>query len=153
MGGSGSTTTNTEDEVYNARMATIAESQQGMAEENYQYYKEYYQPYEKEQIAANRELLPYQKGMQKEALIAGANALDPNMAMDAASADVAQSFAGAQDSMTRNLAKRGVRMDSGQAMQMQKDTALSRAKAVGGARTGARQDIGNKALAYIGGQG
>ncbi len=151
MGGGGETTINSEDEAYNARMATIAEAQQGMAEEYYKYYKESYQPYEKEQIAANRALIPYQTGMQKKALAAGAEALDPNAAMDTAQADVVQSYEGAQTSITQNLAKRGVRMDSGQSMQMQKDMVLDRAKAIGGARTTARRDVGDKALGVLGG--
>lgn len=150
MGG-GSTTINSEDEEYNARMAEIAEAQQRMAEEYYGYYKSYYQPYEKKQIAANTELLPYETGVQKNALIAGAAALDPAAAMDAASADVAQSYAGVQDSITSSLAKRGVRMDSGQALALQKGTALDRAKAMGAARTGARATVGKSALALIGG--
>jgi len=149
--GGGGTTINSEDEAYNARMATIAEAQQKMAEEYYSYYKDTYQPYEKEQIAANRALIPYQKKFQTEALTTGLEGLDPEAAMDAAQADVAQSYEGAQDSMTRNLAKRGVRMDSGQALQAQKDTALDRAKAIGGARTMARQNTRDRALAVIGG--
>lgn len=152
MGGGGTTSTTTVDEAYNSRMATIAEAQQGMAEDYYGYYKDYYQPYEKEQIAANQELLPYQTDLQKQALIAGQAALDPNAAMDAAQADVAQAFSGAQDSISRNLAKRGMGMDSGQAVQMQKEMALERTKAIGGARTKARMDVGNKALGYVGGQ-
>jgi hypothetical protein len=151
MGG-GDTQINSEDKEYNARMATIAEAQQGMAEEYYQYYKDYFQPYEKKQIAANTQLLPYETGLQKTALIAGAEALDPQAAMDAASADVAQSYEGAQDSITRNLVRRGQSMGSGQAMQLQKEIALERSKAIGGARTGARQNVSNAALALIGGQ-
>jgi hypothetical protein len=54
----GSTTTNTQDRAYNARMAAISERQQEMAEEYYQYYKDTYQPYETAQINANTELLP-----------------------------------------------------------------------------------------------
>jgi hypothetical protein len=152
MGGGGSTTINSQDEAYNARMAAIAEQQQAMAQEYYGYYKDYYQPYEKEQIAANRGLLPYQTGLQQKALIAGAEALDPNAAMDTAAADVAQSFEGAQDSIARNLSKRGVTMDSGQALQLQKEMTLERTKAIGGARTGARRNISNAALGFIGGQ-
>ncbi len=149
--GGGGTTINSEDTVYNARMATIAEAQQVMAEEQYGFYKDYFQPYEKEQIAANRALIPGQRDLQMKALSAGADALNPEVAMDAAQADAAQAFAGAQGSMTRNLAKRGVRMDSGQSVQMQKDTALAQAKAIGGARTMARQYIGDRSLRVIGG--
>lgn len=152
MGGGGSTTINSEDTEYNARMATIAESQQQMAQEYYQYYKDYYQPYEKQQIAANQQLLGSQTALQEKALIAGASALDPDAAMDAAAADVAQSYEGAQDSITRNLAKRGQSMGSGQALQLQKEIALERSKAIGGARTGARQNTGRMAMSILGGQ-
>jgi hypothetical protein len=150
--GSGSSSTTSVDYAYNARMAAIAEQQQGMAEEYYQYYKDYYQPYETAQIKANQALLPYQTGVQTKALQAAGEALDPDAAMDAAAADVAQSYEGAQDSITRNLAKRGQSMGSGQAAQMQKEIALERAKAIGGARTGARRNISNAALGFIGGQ-
>ena len=148
----GSTTTTSVDEAYNARMAEIAEAQQAMAEEHYGFYKDYYQPYEKEQISANRELVPLQMGLQKTALGVAKEGLDPGTAMDEAQADVAQSFAGAQGSIGRNLARRGVRMDSGQGAQMQRDLVLGRAKAIGGARTMARQNVRDKALT-IGGMG
>jgi hypothetical protein len=54
----GSTTTNTVDEVYNARMADIAEKQQEMAEKYYSFWEETYKPYETAQVAANTELMP-----------------------------------------------------------------------------------------------
>lgn len=147
----GSTSTTSVDEVYNARMATIAESQQSMAEEYYQYYQDVYQPYETEQIAANRALLPYQVDAQKTAYGALGESLDGGKMADTAQGDMVQQFAGAQDATNRSLAKRGVRMDSGQAMQMQKQTALDRARAVGGARTGARQQAAQNAMQVIGG--
>ena len=149
--GGGSTEINSEDEAYNARMATIAESQQGMAQEYYDYYKDVYQPYETEQVEANRALLPYQVDAQKTAYGSVGNALDADQMADTAQGDMVQQFAGAQDAMDRSLSKRGVRMDSGQAIQMQKQTALERAKAVGGARTGARQQAGRNAMQVIGG--
>lgn len=150
--GGGSTTINSEDREYNARMATIAEAQQQMAEEYYQYYQQYYQPYEKEQIAANRQLIPQQVKLQEGALETATTALDPASAMREAEADVAQSFAGAQGSIERNLSRRGVSMDSGQAVGMQKDIALERAKAIGGARTQARQNVSNRAMGILGGR-
>jgi hypothetical protein len=149
--GGGSTTINSEDKEYNARMATIAEAQQGMAEEYYQYYQDVYRPYETEQVSANRELLPYQVDAQKQAYGSLGESLDSGKMADTAQADMVQQFSGAQDAMNRTLNKRGVRMDSGQAMQMQKQTALDRARAVGGARTGARQQAAQNAMQVIGG--
>ena len=54
----GSSSTTTVDKEYNRRMAAIAERQQGMAEEYFQYWQQYQQPYEKAQIYANMNLLP-----------------------------------------------------------------------------------------------
>ena len=62
----GSSSTTTVDKEYNRRMASIAERQQGMAEEYFQYWQQYQQPYEKAQIDANMQLLP------KEAMLAEA---------------------------------------------------------------------------------
>jgi hypothetical protein len=54
------------DVAYNARMATIAETQQGMANEYFQYWQESYRPMEEEQISANRELLPHETAFRAE---------------------------------------------------------------------------------------
>ena len=62
----GSSSTTTVDREYNSRMAAIAERQQGMAEEYFQYWQQYQQPYERAQIDANMQLLP------KEAMLAEA---------------------------------------------------------------------------------
>ena len=56
----------TYDAAYNERMATIAEAQQGMAELYFDFWESDYKPMEKEQIAANREMIPYETGLQKE---------------------------------------------------------------------------------------
>jgi len=58
------------DEEYNARMATIYESQQGMAEEYFDFWKSDYQPMERKQIAANSELIPYQADLMKQQIAA-----------------------------------------------------------------------------------
>ena len=55
--GGGSTTTNTQDPVYNARMAAVAEAELAMTTDYYTYYKQYYEPYEKAQIQANTSLI------------------------------------------------------------------------------------------------
>ncbi len=46
------------DAAYNNRMATIAESQQGMAEDYYNFWKESYKPMEEAQINANMDMIP-----------------------------------------------------------------------------------------------
>ena len=50
-GGGGSTTTNTVDYAYNARMAAISERQQAMAEEYFQFWQSDYKPLEREQMS------------------------------------------------------------------------------------------------------
>ena len=149
--GGGSTTINSEDKEYNARMATIAEAQQNMAEEYYDYYQSTYRPYETEQIAANRALVPLQSGAAQTAYGAIGNAMDADQMADTAQGEAELQFAGAQSSINRNLASRGVSMNSGQAASMQKELALEKTKAIGGARTQARMAAGKNAMGYIGG--
>ncbi|MFA7188692.1 MAG: hypothetical protein WC117_01240 [Sphaerochaetaceae bacterium] len=76
-GGGGST--DAVDEAYNARMATIYEAQEGMAEEYYDYWKDIYKPYETAQVAANRSLIPAQTE-QAAAEAAAATAVAPSNA-------------------------------------------------------------------------
>ncbi len=60
-GGGGSTTTNTQDPVYNARMAAIAESQQEMAEDYFKFWETGGgKDLESAMTAANLEMLPKQ---------------------------------------------------------------------------------------------
>lgn len=61
----GSTTTNTQDPKYNARMATISERQQKMAEEYFSFWKRTYKPYEEAMVEANTGLLPTLTAMQE----------------------------------------------------------------------------------------
>lgn len=68
-GGGSSTTTSTTnvypDYAYNRRMATVAEKQLAQAEEYMTFWREYYQPMEKAEIAANMELIPAQTAAEK----------------------------------------------------------------------------------------
>jgi hypothetical protein len=56
------------DAAYNARMATIAEAQQRMAEEYFQFWQTDYKPMEQAQIAANLQLIPHETALQKQKL-------------------------------------------------------------------------------------
>ncbi|WP_022667924.1 hypothetical protein [Desulfospira joergensenii] len=53
------------DAAYNARMATIAEDYADLYGEDHDFYKQYYQPMEKAQIAANMELIPSETALAK----------------------------------------------------------------------------------------
>lgn len=66
--GGGSSTVNSTDPAYDARMATISESQQAMAEDYFNYYKTEYQPLQTAQIEADKQLLPYQTAQAQQSL-------------------------------------------------------------------------------------
>jgi len=62
----GGSSGDTYDAAYNARMATIAESQEGMAEDYFNFWETTFKPMETEQVQANRDLIPYEKALSKE---------------------------------------------------------------------------------------
>lgn len=63
--------------------------------------------------------------------------LNPGQEMNRAGAAVENAFAGANDQNNRNLARRGVSMDSGQALSAAHQSAIQKALAKAGARTNA----------------
>lgn len=63
-GGGSTTTVKDIDYEYNARMADIAERQQAMAEEYFDFWQDEYKPLEQAQIEANMELLPQQTRLE-----------------------------------------------------------------------------------------
>jgi len=56
--GGGTSKTYNYDKAYNRRMAAIAERQQSIADQYFDYWKDTYAPYEKELMAANLQMLP-----------------------------------------------------------------------------------------------
>jgi len=116
-GGGGSTTS--VDKAYNARMAKIAEAQQGIAEEYFDFWKSDYKPYEAAQVKANlglipaqtglrteeisaaRELLPSQTAFQKEQIGAGRELLGLKMPVARKYFDAAQKGVSVSDEMGR----------------------------------------------------
>jgi len=155
--GGSSTTLMAYDPVASAKMAEIAERQQGMAEEAWKTYKDYFQDYEIASVEANKELLPYatensrllyqqqaaeinqsapvSEKFYKEAL----EGVDPAQRSMQAGADVAQGFDEATSTMNRNMARMGVSPESGNFGRTQRSMATERAKAIGQAKTGARE--------------
>jgi len=65
------------DYAYNARMAAIAEKQQVIADEYFQFWEQEYKKLESAQIAANLDLLPLQTQFQKLQLEAQAELIKP----------------------------------------------------------------------------
>lgn len=72
MGKGSNTTTTTSsyeyDPVSSAKMAEIAERQQGMAEDQWEIYKDYFQQYEIEAAQANSALLPYLTDLSQQTI-------------------------------------------------------------------------------------
>ena len=74
-GGGGSSTTNTVDYAYNARMAALSEEQQGWARDYYNMWQQYQKPYEIAQTQANMEMLPLETELYKQQLTAAKDLL------------------------------------------------------------------------------
>lgn len=74
--GGGSSTTNTVDYAYNARMAALSEEQQQWAREYFGVWQDYQKPYEIAQAQANLSMLPLETNIYKNQLET-ANALLP----------------------------------------------------------------------------
>jgi len=102
-GGGGTTTVQGEvDYEYNRRMAAIAERQQAMAEETYDWmWNNGYMDLETAKIAANLDLLPIQTGLQKEQLAAAQELLPGQTAL--AQKQIATGMAG-QDLVQEKIA-------------------------------------------------
>ncbi|WP_432736464.1 hypothetical protein [Maridesulfovibrio sp. FT414] len=152
------------DKEYNARMATIYEAQQAMSEESMDFWRSDYKPMEREQIAANRELIPYQKDLAKDQITAqrellplqtetsrkqlgaaqtfidtAVKGVDVDSRVSQAESDVKHSFGMASSSSKRDFSRAGLNTNSGRYGMLMKDLNLSQAQAVAGARTMARR--------------
>lgn len=133
-GGGSSTTINSIDEAYNARMANISEKELGMAEEYYRFWQDSYKPMEQAQIDANMAIIPQRTALQSR-MMGQAGNINIDDRMDAAGANAMQQFGNARGGMERNLARQGIRAGSGRALGMERDFALEQAKGIAGART------------------
>jgi hypothetical protein len=144
--GGGGSTTNTQDPEYNKRMAAIAEAQQAMAEEYFQYWKTDFKPFEREQIAAQRELLPGQTALAERGMgLAGqyfdevTKGVSAEEEMGMAKADVRQAYAGMEGEMRRSAGRMGISPESGRYAGMRSRMLLDKAKGLAGAGTMARR--------------
>lgn len=111
--GGGSSTTNTVDYEYNARMATIAEAQQAMAQEYFDFWKSDYKGLEADQIQANREMIAAAKPVRDKFISESLSGVNPETVAAQARADTEQALASAEGSTTRQLARLGLNPDSG----------------------------------------
>lgn len=152
----GSSSSTSVDEAYNARLATIQERQQEIADEYFAYWGEYQKPYEIQQTQANTELLPYETTYSKNKLQDQISTMgmtqplktnffqqasqgkDVQGQMALAQADVAKGFRDTQAATSRAMGRMGVNPDSGRFAGVNASNDLAKAAAVAGARTQAR---------------
>jgi len=152
-GGSSSKSSTSIDKEYNKRMAAIAEAQQAMAEEYFQYWKSDFKPYEQEQVAGLRKLLPGQLGLvgeqteaQREYLglqrplarkylgLVG-EGVSAEEEMGKAKADVQQAYSGMEGEMRREFGRMGISPSSGRYAGIQSKMLREKAKSLAGAGT------------------
>lgn len=169
-GGGGSSV----DKEYNARMASIAEDQQAMSEESMDFWRSDYKPMEREQIAANRELIPYQKDLAKEQATAerelipfqtettkkqhgaaqafideATGGVDVDGRVSQAESDVKHGFGLTSAKARRDFSRSGLNINSGRYGMMMNDLNLSQAQSVAGARTKARRTAEEERLGRL----
>ncbi|MBT4876353.1 MAG: hypothetical protein HON48_14245 [Desulfobacula sp.] len=88
----GSSAGDTYDAAYNARMATIAESQQGMADEYYKFWETDYKPMEQAKIKANMDMIPLETAYNTEKMQADRDLLPGQVELGAAQSKSALSL-------------------------------------------------------------
>lgn len=155
-GGGGSSTTNTVDYAYNARMATLSEEQQGWARDYYNMWQQYQKPYEIAQTQANMELLPLETNLYKNQLTAATQLLpqqteaaqkfltastqgvDVNERMALATADASSAWKDVSAQTARANARMGVNPNSGRFQGIAAALDTQKAAQLAGARTQAR---------------
>lgn len=104
----------------------IALRQQDMADEQYNYYKDTYQPLEQEIVAESRE------------------SMDPSLEIGQASSDVKTSYGQARDAELRGLTRMGVNPNSGRSLSRSNQYSMSQGAADATARNSARTSVADK---------
>ncbi len=163
-GGGGSGGGDSYDKKYNARMAKVAERQQGMSESYFKFWEQNGKPYERAKIKANMELMPYEVatrkmemetkrqglGMRQEEMQMAKpvteeyykqalEGVDEGEAVQTARADVAQGLQETEGEMSRHMSRLGVDPSSPAYMERMKAGGMEKAKVIGGAMTTARR--------------
>lgn len=154
--GGGSSTTNTVDYEYNARMAALSEEQQAWAREYFEMWQTHFKPYEIAQAQANMEMLPLETNLYKNQLQAATQLLpqqteaaqkfletstsgvDINERMALATADASSAWKDVQGQTLRANARMGVNPNSGRFQGVNAALDTQKAAQLAGARTQAR---------------
>ena len=154
--GGGSSTTNTVDYEYNARMAALSEEQQAWAREYFEMWQTHFKPYEialahanlemlpletnlyKNQLQAATQLLPQQTEAAQKFLEASTSGVDINERMALATADASSAWKDVQGQTLRANARMGVNPNSGRFQGVNAALDTQKAAQLAGARTQAR---------------
>lgn len=118
-GGSSTTTTNTYDPAYNKRMAAVAEEQQQIANQYFDFWKTSYQPMETAQVNANMQLIKPQTELQLSQIAAAKQLLPGQTELQLSQLDAAQQLLPGQTAATQkaiSMALQGA--NGGEAMSM-----------------------------------
>jgi len=153
--GGGSNSTTTVDYEYNARMADIAESQQEMAQEYFDFWKSDYKGLESDQIQANREMIAAAKPVRDKYISESLEGVNAETVAAQARADAQQALTTAEGSTARGLSRLGLNPDSGAfadslGRSAQVNSARTLAQAANSARTTARTENYNRLAAAAG---
>lgn len=156
--GGGTTSTTSVDAAYNARMATIAEQQQGMAKEYFDYWKTSQQPLEtaqsqaalsllpgqtelmKSQIESQKSLLPTQTNVAKSYYDQVLGGVNVGERMGMARADVQQATSLTEGERRREFARMGVDPSSPAFASIRANDLRNKTKLMVGASTTARRN-------------
>lgn len=154
--GGGSSTTNTVDYEYNARMAALSEEQQAWAREYFEMWQTHFKPYEiaqaqanmemlaletnlyKNQLQAATQLLPQQTEAAQKFLEASTSGVDINERMALATADASSAWKDVQGQTLRANARMGVNPNSGRFQGVNAALDTQKAAQLAGARMQAR---------------
>lgn len=104
----------------------------------------------KDQIIANQTAdMKASAGVGEAFFESAMEGVDPTQRMGEAQTDVATGFAKSQGTLERDLARSGVNLTDDKATAMQTNLAIERAKAIGGARTGAARSADQETFARL----
>jgi hypothetical protein len=99
----GSSTTQVEDPEAARRMAAVAEREIAMAEEFQTFWRDFYKPYEIEQIATETNLLPFQEELQTQALKSQISLIPTETAATRSQLELIPTLSAAQQQLTPKL--------------------------------------------------
>ena len=127
------------DYAYNARMATIAEQQNEWASEFFNFWQENEKALDEEKLKSQRELLPLQTDAAKQYLTKLGGGLNEAELSEEAAANVQQSFSSLEGERRREFSRMGLDASSPAFASQRSKDLREKAKALAGAKTGARR--------------